>query len=248
MLRLSSDPSSGVLVRTLTEYFQCDAGTPWWAECASDLQRLPEVDVPSRFACAYRMAVPVADTATYLRYLMNMFFELGGHFVQQRVGDPVSLLDDADYVVNCCGYGSRQFGDDALSLSRAIVLRARRDAAVRGCFIDDSDPAAPTYVVERDDDIVLGGTSDPELTSTVIGDRQIEDIVRRCTQLCEGVAALRVVEARTGFRPMRRAPRVAVDERHGRLLHNYGHGGGGFTLSWGCANDVLRLAGLASGN
>lgn len=248
MLRLSSDRSSGVLMRPLTEYFRRDAGVPWWAECANDLKRLPETDVPSRFACAYRMAVPVAATATYLRYLLNMFFELGGRFVQRRVDDPVSLLDDADHVVNCCGYGSRQFGDAELALSRAIVLRARRDAAVRGCFIDDSDPAAPTYVVERDDDIVLGGTADPELTSTVIGERQIEDIVRRCTQLCEGVAALQVVDARTGFRPMRRVARVACDERHPRLLHNYGHGGGGFTLSWGCANDVLRLAGVAPKN
>ena len=248
MRRLSADTSSGVHMRMLTEYFQRDAGMPWWADCANSLKRLPEADVPSRFACAYRMVVPVADTATYLRYVMNMFFELGGHFEQGRVDDPSSLLDAADYVVNCCGYGSRQFGDGELSLSRAIVLRAKRDAAVRGCFIDDSDPAAPTYIVERGDDIVLGGTADPELTSTVIGERQIEDIVRRCTQLCEGVAALRVVEARIGFRPMRRAPRVACDERYPRLLHNYGHGGGGFTLSWGCANDVLRLAGMTSAN
>jgi glycine/D-amino acid oxidase-like deaminating enzyme len=248
MRRLSADTSAGVLMRTLTEYFQRDAGMPWWAECATDLKRLPVADVPSRFACAYRMTVPVADTATYLRYLMHMFLELGGHFVPRRVVDPASLLDDADYVVNCCGYGSRQFGDGELSLSRAIVLRAKRDAAVRGCFIDDSDPCAPTYIVERADDIVLGGTADPEMTSTVIGERQIEDIVHRCTQLCEGVAALRVVEARTGFRPMRRTPRVACDERHARLLHNYGHGGGGFTLSWGCANDVVRLAGMASAN
>ena len=244
MLRLSADAASGVRMRPLTEYFQRDAGLPWWAECATGLERLAPEDVQPRFACAYRMDVPVADTAIYLRYLMNMFLELGGRYAQRRVGDPASLLDDADHVVNCCGYGSRQFGDDDLSLSRAIVLRAKRDAAVRGCFIDDSDPQAPTYVVERDNDIVLGGTADPDLTSTVIGERQIEDIVRRCTRLCEGVAALRVIEARVGFRPMRRAARVARDERHPRVLHNYGHGGGGFTLSWGCANDVLRLAGV----
>jgi D-amino-acid oxidase len=26
-----------------------------------------------------------------------------------------------------------------------------------------------------------------------------------------------------------------------KLIHCYGHGGSGFTLSWGCADDVLRL-------
>ncbi|VVD69731.1 FAD-dependent oxidoreductase [Pandoraea terrigena] len=247
MRRLSADAASGVRMRSLTEYFRRDAGVPWWAECANGLERLAPANVPSRFASAYRMDVPVADAGTYLRYLMTLFLDLGGQYVRRRVGDPASLLDDADRVVNCCGYGSRPFGDSELSLSRAVVLRATCDDAVRGCFIDDSDPASPTYVVERDDDIVLGGTADLDLTSTVIDERQVEDIIRRCTGLCEGVAALRVVEARLGFRPMRHVPRVACDAGHPRLLHNYGHGGGGFTLSWGCANDVLRLTGIASG-
>lgn len=243
MHRLSSDASSGVSMRPLTEYFRRDAGVPWWADCASGLCRVPPARVPSRFACAYRMDVPVAVTETYLRYLMNMFLELGGRFVPRRIEDPSALLDEVEIVVNCCGFGSRQFGDDALSLSRAVVLRATRDDAEQGCFIDDSDPFAPTYIVERDDDIVLGGTAEPDLTSTVIGQRQIDGIVRRCTRLCEGVAALRIIDARVGFRPVRHSPRVVRDERYARLLHNYGHGGGGFTLSWGCANDIVRLAG-----
>lgn len=246
MRRLSADVSSGVSMRALTEYFRQDAGPPWWADCAEELVRVPQGAVPSRFASAYRMMVPVADPARYLGYLMNTFLELGGECVLRHVDDPVPLLGEADFVVNCCGYGSRRFGDAEVSLARAVVLRAARDDAVRGCFIDDGDPRMPTYIIERDEDIVLGGTADPDLTSTVIGEPQVESIVRRCAALCEGAAALRILEAKVGFRPMRPTVRVARDEVHGRLLHNYGHGGGGFTLSWGCAAHVLRLTGMAS--
>ena len=49
--------------------------------------------------------------------------------------------------------------------------------------------------------------------------------------------------AAVGFRPARSEVRLEADRLgDGRLLvHDYGHGGSGFTLSWGCADEVTRL-------
>jgi D-amino-acid oxidase len=55
-----------------------------------------------------------------------------------------------------------------------------------------------------------------------------------------------IVEHRVGLRPGRPEPRLeeqALDDGT-RLIHNYGHGGSGVTLAWGCAADVANLAGL----
>jgi len=58
-----------------------------------------------------------------------------------------------------------------------------------------------------------------------------------------------VLAERVGVRPFRKSG-VRVQRaqlRDGRtVVHNYGHGGAGFTLSWGCAAEVLQL-GTVSG-
>jgi D-amino-acid oxidase len=54
-----------------------------------------------------------------------------------------------------------------------------------------------------------------------------------------------VLAERVGLRPFRKSGvRLERDQlRDGRaVIHNYGHGGGGFTLSWGCAREVLEAA------
>lgn len=50
-------------------------------------------------------------------------------------------------------------------------------------------------------------------------------------------------------RPFRDAgPRLEEEAINGRrIIHNYGHGGGGWSLSWGCAEEVLQLARPAPG-
>ncbi|GAB3625777.1 FAD dependent oxidoreductase [Pandoraea terrae] len=240
LVALASDANSGVSMRELTEYFRTDDGIPWWAQCVPDVSRVPRSRVPSAYAGGYRMRVPVAHAGTYLNHLMSTFIELGGVFESGRVDAPDEMLVRCDAVVNCTGYGSVTWGDTSLGLSRGIVLRTER-GGVRGCFIDDSDARRPTYIVERDTDCILGGFAEAGLTSTSVSRDQIEDIRARCIALCSDVAALKVLDVGVGFRPTRPSVRVERDGSNPGVIHNYGHGGGGFSLSWGCAADVAAL-------
>jgi len=63
------------------------------------------------------------------------------------------------------------------------------------------------------------------------------------------VAADRVIRTEVGLRPFRttgfRLERVILEGK--TLVHNYGHGGSGITLSWGCAHlavEALSIGGL----
>jgi D-amino-acid oxidase len=131
-------------------------------------------------------------------------------------------------------------------------------------LIDADEADEMAYIVPRFDDIVLGGTytkvlhGEEELSK--VPDRGTRDaILSRCAALLDrfGQTAwahdhLRydtsALEDACGLRPWRKRIRVERESLpDGRpLIHNYGHGGAGVTLSWGCAAEVLHLLGESS--
>jgi D-amino-acid oxidase len=67
---------------------------------------------------------------------------------------------------------------------------------------------------------------------------------RRCVEFLPALAAAEVDAAepvRVGLRPFRRGGVRLGREPGRRLVHNYGHGGSGVTLSWGCALEAAEL-------
>jgi D-amino-acid oxidase len=99
------------------------------------------------------------------------------------------------------------------------------------------------YSIPRTNDCVFGGTN--ELSEDrAVDPRATAGIVAECSRVL-GIEQPKVVGERVGLRPFRRSGvRVELTQlRDGRaVIHNYGHGGSGFTLSWGCAEAVLELA------
>ena len=108
---------------------------------------------------------------------------------------------------------------------------------------DDRDPENIFYVIPRRDELVLGGCSQPVAPGhepTLDPDISAR-IVRQARALGLAIGDVRL--ERVGLRPYRREVRL---EREGRVIHNYGHGGAGFTLCRGCAEDVAALVGSSA--
>jgi D-amino-acid oxidase len=169
--------------------------------------------------------VPLMDAPRYLAYLRDRF---GGQVLQREIRSFEAL--EGDVIVNCTGFGARELcGDEALHAGHGVSLVIPRQRIGRA--VVRSEPL--TYVIPRPGDCVLGGYDAPLPAS----DADLDAIVARCRELVPGLEGS-VAAARHGIRPLRDAVRL---EREGRVIHNYGHGGAGFTLSWGCAAAVQRM-------
>ena len=101
----------------------------------------------------------------------------------------------------------------------------------------------------RSNDCVLGGTADEGDWNTEPNPETAEGILRRCTALEPRLAGAEILEHRVGLRPGR--PEVRLESETladgTPCVHNYGHGGSGVTLSWGCAEEALELVERAMG-
>ena len=139
-------------------------------------------------------------------------------------------------MVNCAGIGSRLLAQDltVTPVRGQVVLVAQ--TGLERWWLDES---GPTYVVPRSRDIVVGGTDDEGDWSRTPDPETADRILARAVALVPELAGATVLRHRVGLRPVRPSVRV---ERVGDVVHCYGQGGAGVTLSWGCADEVARLA------
>lgn len=219
----------GVRMRRGTELLHEPMADPWWIDAVPALER---VDPPGAYADAWSFLTPIVDMPRYLGWLAERVLEAGGTVTRMAL----SRLPDAPLVVNCSGLGSRVLaGDGTTTPVRGQVV------VVEQVGVDEwwLDGVGPTYVVPRETDIVLGGTDGDGDWSRTPSPATAQEIVRRTGELVPEVRGARVLQHKVGLRPAR--PQVRL-ERVGDVIHCYGHGGAGVTLSWGCADEVAALA------
>jgi len=232
---LATDDATGVVMRDSLEVHRRPVDEPWWAQAVPALTR--ELSLPSGYVNGWRFIAPVIEMPTYLAYLVTRLHEAGGDLTRMALS---ALPRHGDVVVNCTGLGSRLLaGDHTLQPVRGQVMRLEQVGIERVWL--DSD--AITYVVPRAGDVVIGGTSDEGSWDLRPNPATAESILRRATELVPELDGARVLGHRVGLRPARDQVRLDLQPRSGAapVVHCYGHGGAGVTLSWGCADEVAGL-------
>jgi D-amino-acid oxidase len=143
-------------------------------------------------------------------------------------------------VVNAAGLGARLTADDPSVLPvRGQVVYVEQVGLDRW-WLDDR---GPTYVVPRSRDIVVGGTDEEGDWSRTPDPDTAQRILGRATELVPVLKGARVLRHKVGLRPARASVRLEEERMltGKRVVHCYGHGGAGVTLSWGCADEVAAL-------
>jgi D-amino-acid oxidase len=225
-------PEAGVRMVRGTELLRERRPDPWWRDAVPDLARVR--DLPPGFADGWSFATPVVEMPVHLDWLAGRVEELGGTITRLNLR---ALPEGPDLVVNCAGLGARLLAADhtVVPVRGQVVHVAQPAQRVDRWWLDGG---APTYVVPREHDVVLGGTDEEGDWSRTPSPRTAADILRRAAELEPRLRGARVLRHRVGLRPVRPAVRL---ERVGDVVHCYGHGGAGVTMSWGCADEVAAL-------
>ena len=195
------------------------------------------------FKSGFALNVPLTDTTIYLDYLVNRFIAAGGSIAENVHFETLENVDPKfDLVINCAGIGARELVHDAdLEPHRGQVAIVPRIENLPYAVVCDDAPL--TYAIPRRNDCVFGGTNEVS-DDLAVDSATTTRIVTECSRALN-IEKPKVLAERVGLRPFRksgvRLERANLDENR-VFIHNYGHGGSGFTLSWGCAHEVFDLA------
>ncbi|MEU4616323.1 FAD-dependent oxidoreductase [Streptomyces umbrinus] len=219
-----------------------DEHGPWAAA------RLPglRASTPEEYAGTGLWArLPLIDMPVQLRWLRERFLRAGGTVEVRAVTDLGEAEAAAPVVVNCTGLGARELvADPAVRPVRGQLVIVENPGVRSWLVSTDAVAGTTTYLFPQPDRLVLGGTTEEDEWSLTPDPAVAARIVERCARFAPAVARARVLGHRVGLRPVRGVVRLEREVRGGGgvLVHNYGHGGAGVTVAWGCARVAAGLA------
>lgn len=240
LTELQDDPASGVRLAHGREVARTPVQPPEWIDLLDSFRQLGAAELPDGFISGWAYSAPLVTMGVYLDYLQARFARAGGGI---EVAPVRSLRDitDAPLIVNCTGIGARDLVPDPEVVPYRGQVVIVTNPGIDEFYIDHGDtPPDYVYFFPHGDTVLLGGTAaegawdlpaNPDIAERIIADCcRAEPLLRRAS----------IITHRVGLRPYR--PRVRLESQpldDGRVLwHNYGHGGAGVTLSWGCAREI----------
>jgi D-amino-acid oxidase len=258
-LRRHEGAAAGLRSVTNKEYLEAGQSDPptWLQEILAPSSIRPtELECEGRsYSRVWTFDSVVVDMKVHLDWLQKRAIDAGVTFGERLLTSLDEVADGrtADVVVNCTGLGARSLvGDTDVRPVRGLLVPFEVDperlASLKAVAINEY------YLIPRLRDVVVGGLireeADPDTVEATPSSEDEELLMSKLGTLSRMASAGRPTALRrtgpasVGLRPHRRGGYRLETERSWPVpvVHNYGHGGSGVTLAWGCADRVVELA------
>jgi len=245
-LEFAKQPATGISVYRLLKVLRKDVveEEPVWQEFmpAGSFSIVPNEELTPGLELAYDIRVPLIETQLFLPWLQEQLQQSGMQFIEKNLDNLEELCKEFDLVINCTGLGAKKLCND----EGVVPIRGQVGLLSPGLDLPIYlDNEKPLYIVPRKDAIIVGGTFEEGIDTEITEPITIERILQNAYEIYPDLKTQKVIGSWAGIRPYRKE--VRVEKEPGKnIIHNYGHGGSGFTLAFGCAESVAALVDACS--
>ncbi|KAM7295190.1 D-amino-acid oxidase [Ixodes scapularis] len=247
LIRRQPGEQIGLALTPAYSYRQTYAPKPLYAEAYLAYRDLTQEELsafPGNYQYGtYALAITFACNKL-LSYLMERLLQKGGRFVSKKVTSLNELAHDYDAIVNCTGVGASFLVPDPDVIPvQGQTIKVSAPWIKHATFVEKKCSVCPTV------DYVILGVSSVYGASSLVPDPEVaKNIWTNCLEVVPSLMDAKILSHQVGLRPYRKPIRLEIEnrviEKSGKTLpivHNYGHGGSGITVSWGVAGDAVKL-------
>ncbi|GAB3739519.1 FAD-dependent oxidoreductase [Microlunatus parietis] len=244
---LAADPATGVALVRGIEAGRTPVDPPDWADLLPDFKLCTRPELPAGFVSGWRFTAPIIDMLVYLSYLRTRLEQSDGSIEIHKINTLAEATESSALVINCTGYGAgAAVPDPAVTAVRGDLIVVDQPPIRIHEFFSEETGLSPdlVHIYPQRSHVILGGTAVPDVDTREPDDAIANAILDRCAAVEPRLKDAAIREHRVGLRPTRPKLRLEVDtdaDYRSKIIHNYGHGGSGVTLSWGCSERVLEL-------
>ncbi|CAD6190677.1 unnamed protein product [Caenorhabditis auriculariae] len=220
---------------------------PFWSRVVRNFrvmssEEIEEVTGKSCYKTGFFYTTWYLEPTAYISYCQKKFLANGGIIRQENIENLDHIGQNFEIIVNCTGLGSRKlFNDTTVYPVRGQIIRVRCPQVKH--FFNDDD----FYALLNGDCVILGGTTDVNNWDTTVNEETARRIFEGNVGVFKSLSKSTILSHHVGLRPAR--PQVRLEAcfettpsgQKRQVIHNYGHGGSGITLHWGCALEVAKL-------
>jgi D-amino-acid oxidase len=194
-------------------------------------------ELPEGYSKGYETLVPLMETQLFLPYLQQQLVAKGAVIIQKEVTDLSIEASGYDVLINCSGLGARVLCNDATIFAVRGQVALLEPGYPDRVFLDNQTPC---YIVPRKDATIIGGTYEEHEYNEIVNEADLQLLLTKAYKVFNGLKNRKVIGSWAGLRPFRISVRLEWEEGT-NIIHNYGHGGSGFTLAFGCASEVASM-------